>query len=452
MGYYGILTSVLTLISSVTDLGVSKSSIRNISEAKGEKDHDKIVTTVTVVSKLIFASGSIGALLTILLSYYLSIWTFGEPSYWLSFVLIGIAVFFTVVKNGQAAIFQGLREFSIITKNTIITASLSFFISIPLLFFFGKDGILYTVLATAFIGFVISKFYVEQLEYKIEGKNNVYLTRRNSQAIIKLGVAMMLVSFLVALSGYVIRAYISVNGSLVEVGHFQAGFQIISGYFGIIFTSMASDYFPRISAINKDDAKLETEVNQQAVISLLLICPLVVILPYIMPFIIPLLYSKDFAVSVDYVNVALFGIVFQAGSQTMGMIFLAKNNVKIYTLYVFSIQMLCLLINIIGYSYMGILGLGITFSLNMFIHLLSTQLLVYHIYKISFDSSFLFTLLVILAFSVSAFITKDLNGNAKLLVASLLILLSFSYTVYSLKSLLKIRSLADYLKKKLTKR
>lgn len=447
IGLYGIFSSVLSLITSVTDLGVSKSSIRNIAESNEDKNEEKTSETISLVSRLIFWTGSTGAILTILLSFYISKWSFGDSSYWFSFMLIGVAVFFTVIKNGQNAIFQGLRKYKLISKSTVLSSLLGVVVSIPLIYFFGESGIVYSILSFAVIGFMISKFYLKEIEFSTDKK--IPLSKTNSYNIIKLGVAMMLVTFLVSLSGYLIRAFISSAGSIKDVGYFQAGFQIISGYFGIIFTSMATDYFPRISAINSDNRKLEREVNQQAVVSLLLICPLVVVLPYIMPYVISILYSNDFRISIDYVNIALFGIIFQAGSQTMGMILLAKNNAKVFTVSVFVFQTIFLISNIVGYKYYGVQGLGITFSINMFIHLVGIQILNYKLYKISFNFSFYRHILLILIFALLAYLTKELEFIYKLSIGSLLILTSISYSLLSFKKLLSIKSYSVIIKGKL---
>lgn len=448
IGLYGLYTSALSLITTVADLGVSKSSVRNIAVADGTQEKEEIEKTISVVSKLIYVTGAIGALITILLSFQISKWSFGDTSYWISFVFLGICVFFTIVKNGQSAIFQGLRKYKLMTKSTIYSSLLSLIVSAPLIYFFKEDSIIYVILAGAVIAFVVTKLYLTQIEYTIAEKKTK-LTRQNSTDLIRLGLSMMLVSFLVALSGYIIRAYISNYGTVTDLGYFQAGFQIISGYFGIIFTSMTTDYFPRISAIQDDNQKLTQEVNQQATITLLLICPLVVILPFIMPYVIKILYSSEFSPTVEYVNIALFGIIFQAGSQTMGMILLAKNNAKVFTVSVFLFQSIFLILNILGFKYYGILGLGITFSINMLIHIVGVQLLNYFLYKITYKKHFFITLIIVLIFAVSANFVSHINGLFFYIGGSVLIITSLIYVLLKLKKLLKIDSFVGLIKNKL---
>lgn len=449
IGLYGIYTSALGLITSIADLGVSKSAIRNIAETAEEKNEENVSEIISLVRKLVFWTGSVGAIATILFSRHISQWSFGNSSYWLSFVLIGIAVFFTITNNGQQAIFQGLRRYKLISKSTIISSVLGFLVSLPLIYFYGEKGIVYSLVSLAFISFLVSRFYIRQIGYSSTFETT--LTKSKSFNIIKLGLSLMLVSFLVSLSGYLIRTYISLSGSINDVGYFQAGFQIISGYFGIIFTSMTTDFFPRISAINKDNAKLEREVNQQAIVTVLLICPLVVLLPYIMPLVISVLYSKEFVISIDYVNIALFGIIFQAGSQTMGMILLAKNNAKVFVSSVFLFQLQFLILNIVGYYYYGILGLGLTFSINMLIYLIVIQLIIYKIYKIRFYVKFLKHIIAVFLFGLGAFYSRNFEIILRVFIGTTLIIASLWYTIFYFKKILEIKSILEMIKNKIRK-
>lgn len=451
IGLYGLYTSALSLITTVADLGVSKSSVRNIAVADGTQHKEEIEKTISVVSKLIYVTGAIGALITILLSFQISKWSFGDTSYWISFVFLGICVFFTIVKNGQSAIFQGLRKYKLMTKSTIYSSLLTLIVSAPLIYFFKEDSIIYVILAGAVIAFVVTKLYLTQVEYTIAEKKTK-LTRQNSTDLIRLGLSMMLVSFLVALSGYIIRAYISNYGTVTDLGYFQAGFQIISGYFGIVFTSMTTDYFPRISAIQDNNLKITQEVNQQAIVTLLLICPLVVILPFIMPYVISILYSTNFSPTVEYVNIALFGVIFQAGSQTMGMILLAKNNAKVFTITVLVGQAISLALNILGYKYYGILGLGITFSVNMLIHLVIVQSINSILYKISFSRHFYISLIIVLLLAFTANYSIRLEGVLYYIVGGALVLISFLFVLLRLKKLLKVKSLTSLIKLKFTRK
>lgn len=94
----------------------------------------------------------------------------------------------------------------------------------------------------------------------------------------------MLMSFMLELINLTVASYISNHGGLDILGYYQSGITIISGYFGIIITSMSTEYYPRISAVNKDNRKLNDAVNTQSEVGLLLALPLVVLFVFLSPF------------------------------------------------------------------------------------------------------------------------------------------------------------------------
>ena len=83
----------------------------------------------------------------------------------------------------------------------------------------------------------------------------------DGKGMIKMGLAFMYLSLFGMLSDFIIRAFISHQSGLDEVGIFQAGSTIVVAYFGIITTALTTDYYPRISAIHSDNQALVIEVN-----------------------------------------------------------------------------------------------------------------------------------------------------------------------------------------------
>lgn len=80
-------------------------------------------------------------------------------------------------------------------------------------------------------------------------------------------------SIMTTLFSYILKAYIGNIGGLEEVGYYQAFFSIVNGYIGVIFTAMATDFYPRLSANNNDNIGMTLLVNEQISLSLLILCP-----------------------------------------------------------------------------------------------------------------------------------------------------------------------------------
>ena len=452
IGIIGLFTSSYSMIQSAAGLGINQSAVRNLSEVKNENNENKTSKIVTVVSRLLWFTSILGAVITILLSKRLSIWTFGNEVHSFEYMLLSIVVFLNIFNLGQHAILQGMRMLKPLASASILGASVGLVLSIPLYYFLGEDGIVLSLILTGLSAVLISRFYVNRIRIK-----KTYLSLKdtiaNSKEMIKLGVSLMMMSFIVSGVGLILRAYISNYGNVDQVGVFQAGYTIIHSYFGMVFTAMSKDYFPRISAINKDNQKVRNATNQQAEIALLLIGPLIILLLFLSPLLIRILYTENFLEAVSFVNLAVFGIIFQAGSQTMGLILIAKNRGDLFVYTVLGFQTIFLLNNILLYRLFGIEGLGLSFAINMLIHLAGIQLILYKTYKITYSTSFYKILLITLIFSLFSYFTRNVEQEfIKYFIGFVILCLSASFSYSQLKKVMGIKSVGSLLKKKIQKR
>ena len=111
--------------------------------------------------------------------------------------------------------------------------------------------------------------------------------------MIKMGIALMFVTFAGMVSEYIIKIYISNIADLSTVGIYQAGLTIVSGYFSIVIVAMMTDYYPRISGVYDNNERLREELNRQVKVGLILITPLIVIFMFVMHIFVELLYSTN---------------------------------------------------------------------------------------------------------------------------------------------------------------
>lgn len=451
VGLFGIFTTTLNLINSVSDLGISKSSVRNVSVAVATNDRDKVSKTIFVFNVFLFLLSVLSAILTFVFSKQLSFYSFGNYNYSWAFAWLSIAVFLTSISTGQLAILQGARHVKSLAKASTFGAVIGLVISVPLFYFFGEIGIVCSLVASALIGLFFSYWFYKKIEIsKVTVTKNELISE--GKDMIKLGIAMMLVSFLVALSGFVLRSYINQKSGVDSVGLFQAGFTIISGYFGMIFTAMSTDYFPRLSAISDDNKKIESEVNQQSIIALILLGPLVVLLLFIMPLVIEILYTSKFKEATNYVNWAIFGVVFQAAGQTMGMILLAKNRSTVFVSFVFIFQILFLGTSVFFFETFGMKGLGMAYSINMFLYMVVLQVIIKNLYNIKFLPRFYKIICTILIITIVSFLTKDVeNLYVRYLIGVILISASLFYSISMLKNILEISSIIGLIKNKINR-
>jgi len=76
MGISGLLNSTTTFISSLTNFGLVTSSVKNISEANSTSNQEKISRVITILRRLVWLTGTLGMVVTLILSPVLSRLTF----------------------------------------------------------------------------------------------------------------------------------------------------------------------------------------------------------------------------------------------------------------------------------------------------------------------------------------------------------------------------------------
>ncbi len=253
-GVIGLLNSTLRIIGDFTKVGLDTSAVKEISEQNTQADNSKVSEIISVLEKIIWITGTLGALITIVFSKVISRLTFGNTDYTYAFVWLSIAVLFTQLTKGKIAILQGTRRLKKLASANLISSSISLVITLPLYYFFKIDGIVPALIGTALITFGIFKFFTKEVDIPRISFTKKELFHK-SKAMLLLGATMSVTSMIVALTGFLIQIFIRSTDSLEAVGFYSAGFLIVNAYVGMIFTAMSTDYFPRLAAINTDDKK-----------------------------------------------------------------------------------------------------------------------------------------------------------------------------------------------------
>lgn len=436
-GIISILNSSATLISSITNLGLQTSAVRDIAAAKECKSD--ITKTVTITNKLAIATSLIGCIVTILLSPFLSDWFFHNSDYTITFVLLSSVVLFTGLYNQCYAILQGLRKLSYLAISSILGAFLGLIVSIPLYYFLREFGIIWSLIISAFFTFFVEYFFVKKsvaLFYNISFRRAI----KEGFPTIKLGIFIALSNNIAYLVQFILKAFISNVANVSEVGLFQAGWSLNTMYAGMIFTAMSKDYYPRLCQSSNRNYELQSKMNEQAEIGLLLLSPMVIILITFIEPVLKLLYSSDFISVASMTVLLLFGTLIQVASWSLGYVFLAKSNGKLYFFNEVGTKLLMLPTYILGYNYGRLEGLGIAFIVNQVIYILWVILVSYKYYSIVFSKTFIKLLSLILSIIIVFLFLRKFVLN--LLIINLLFsLLFFAFSLWRLNKRVELLSL-----------
>ena len=123
--------------------------------------------------------------------------------------------------------------------------------------------------------------------------------------MIRLGIAFVVAGIFGSGADFLIRASLNNIASLNMLGLYNAGFMMSVTYAGMVFTSMETDYYPRLAAVGHDVHQMSNTVNHQVEVSLLMISPLLVAFSIGAPIIVQLLYSKEFLDVVPMIQITV---------------------------------------------------------------------------------------------------------------------------------------------------
>jgi PST family polysaccharide transporter len=371
---------------------------------------------------------------TIVLSYWLSQLVFGNSDYVFSFVLISVAVLFNQLTTGNTAILQGLRHLKDLAKSTVWASFASLLAIIPLYYFLGLDGIVPVIILTSLFTFLFSWYFSKNIKTnkaKITFKDSL----NDSKSMMKLGFVLSLGGFATILTTYVIQIFLTNKAGVDEVGFYNAAFIIVNAYVGVIFTAMSKDYFPRLSAIVDTFEKMKRTVNEQAMVALLLITPIIIIFIAFAPFLIELLFSKEFLPILGIVTFAILATIFKAVSWCLGYIIVAKGDSKLFIVTEVVFAILLFVMSIIGYLQGGLTGIGLSYLAYYIIYLIGVKIIASKKYQFQFNKELYRVFSICVLFCGLAF-TATLVENVVLKYVFLItmILLSSIFTLVQLNN------------------
>ncbi|APQ19335.1 O-antigen translocase [Maribacter hydrothermalis] len=448
IGILGLIMSTTKLISSLTNFGLGISAVKEIAVAFELGDEKQLSKTIVIVKRWIWYTGIFGAILTIILSPFLSELTFGNKDYTIAFVWLSITLLLNQLTSGSFVFLQGLRKLKYLAKANVIGAASGLLVSVPIYYYMGVDGIVPAMIFTAILGFLVAFYFTKKVK-----TTPVPVSFKETKTK---GKSMLIMGFMLSISGimvlgvsYVIRIFINNNGGVEDVGLYNAGIAIISTYVGLLFTAMETDYFPRLSAVVHDNEKAVDLINQQAEIAILILAPVLIVFLVFVDWIITILYSSEFIPIKEMIYWAAIGMFFKVAAWVVAFFFIAKGASKLFFWNELVTNIYTLILNLVGYYYWGLAGLGISYLLSYFVYLIQIYTITKNKYNFNFTPSVvkIFLLQFLLAI-VCLLTTKLFSPVWSYSIGSVVILISMYYSFIELDARLNLKDLmAKYLKK-----
>ena len=441
IGVQGLYQSALDLVKHATSLGIAQSAVLDVAEANGTGDAHRVSTIITVLHRIVWFTGLLGMVVVIAASPILSKTSFGDNTHILPFIILSVILLIEQLSVGQKVVLQGLRRMKDLAKASAIGATISLVLTVPFYIIWKVDGIVPALIVSALVAMSVSWYYSRKVKFspvRISFRETV----SEGKNMIVMGFFMSITSLLTMAVSYVLRSLIRKWGGTEDVGLFQAGFVIMNTYVGLVFNAMATDYYPRLAAINKDNEKCNETISHQGEVSVLILAPLLILCIIAMPLIIRILYSDQFLPIGGYIKWACLGMMFRLIAWLISYTFVAKADSKLFAINETVANFLYLALSLVGYRLWGLTGLGIAFFVQYILYFLQVFLIAKFRYGFRFTRTFIKVYLVQLLVVVASFLTIMLvPGPARFVLGSLLLVVSAFVSIRGLNSRLDLRAI-----------
>lgn len=356
VGLFGIYNTTVETIAALTDSGLRNTSVREIAQAQRDQSTlDRIVAVVRSWSAVI---GIVAALLMIAAAPVLSLTIFGTINYWWQFAILSAATLCNSLMSGERAVLQGLSRFKPLATTSMYSSLGGLLISIPLFYYIGDGGIIWSFVAYPIVGLTV--IYFNRYIPKIHHRPSRQLLGEGRQ-MVTLGGYMAIALFVGNLAQTIFIAWLNREASTAEVGFYNAGSTLCIRYVGFIIAAIGMEFYPRLSAHIHSKKRVELFVTHEIALLMTAIVPIVLCFLICREWIVRILYTEEFMVIIPFITVAICHTIFRASSQIIAFTMVARGNGRIYllveTLDSFTGMSLCIL----GYHFFGLVGIGYAF-------------------------------------------------------------------------------------------
>ena len=374
MGLVGNFSSIMEMVRTFAGMGISNSGVRQIAEATGSGDEQRVARTVKTLRCVALWSGTLGALALVALCIPLAHFTFrgdieikdvlfDTRAQVGAVALLAIAVLFMDISGGQMALVQGMRRIGDLARINVLGALWGTVFSVPIVYFWGARGVVPSLICVAAMGILTSWWYARKIkvaEVKMERGQFLHETKE----LLKMGVVFMASGLMTTGVAFLVRVIITRQINLDAAGYYQAAWGLGGFYIGYVLSAMGTDFYPRLTAAANDREECNRMVNEQTEVGMLLAGPGLIATLTFSGLLMHLFYSKQFGdapIAVELLRWICLGMIMRVASWPMGFVLLAKGERKLYFWTEFLSNLLYVGFVWGGARVFGLKGVGVAF-------------------------------------------------------------------------------------------
>ena len=411
MGLMALFNSTVRLISDTTGLGLGMSAVRELSRLYDEEHHEELKSRIELIRSWSLITACLGFVLCVVLSPLINHYTFSWGNHTLHFMLLAPIIALTALSAGELSILKATRKLRRLAEISIYGVLCALATSVPLYYIFGESAIVPSLIIIALSQFIITITYsFHYYPYRVHFDSDTF---SEAKPMLRLGISFLGAGIMGSGSDFIVRSFLNYEGSLDDVGLYNAGYMITMTYAGVIFSAMETDYFPRLSSVNNNVEERNLLVNRQLEVSLLLISPLLILLMSILPIALPLLYSDAFLAVLPMVKVAIFAMFMRSLELPVAYITLSRGDSKAFFLLETTYYLLFIMMFWLGYKYAYLFGVGLGLVVTGLLFNIILYAFAYQKYSFCISKRMLLYLAIQLSLAVLVYFVSS-NSNTLL--------------------------------------
>ena len=433
MGLMALFNSTVRLISDTTGLGLGMSAVRELSRLYDEEHHEELKSRIELIRSWSLITACLGFVLCVVLSPLINHYTFSWGNHTLHFMLLAPIIALTALSAGELSILKATRKLRRLAEISIYGVLCALATSVPLYYIFGESAIVPSLIIIALSQFIITITYsFHYYPYRVHFDSATF---SEAKPMLRLGISFLGAGIMGSGSDFIVRSFLNYEGSLDDVGLYNAGYMITMTYAGVIFSAMETDYFPRLSSVNNNVEERNLLVNRQLEVSLLLISPLLILLMSTLPIALPLLYSDAFLDVLPMVKVAIFAMFMRSLELPVSYIALSRGDSKVFFLLEMTYYLLFITMFWLGYKNAYLFGIGLGLVVTGLLFNLILYAFAYQKYSFCISKRMLLYLAIQLFLAgLVYFISSNSNTLLSWSIQGASIVTSFCFSFYILRN------------------
>jgi PST family polysaccharide transporter len=438
-GFFGMYITIAELARTMAGLGINSSGVRQIAEAVGSGDAQRIARTVTTLRRVALYSGLVGALLLLILCQPVSWYSFQDYNHAGAIALLAFVAFCGDISAAQLALVQGMRRIADLARMNVLGALYGTVFGIIIVYYWREKGLVPSLICVAVMTVLTSWWYARKI--KVE---KVQITTKDvvaeASALVKLGLIFMVSALATQGSAFLVRLIIARELSLASVGLYHAAWTLGGMYIGFIIQAMGTDFYPRLTGAANRPVECNRLVNEQAEVGLLMAGPGIMGTMALAPIVITFFNSAAFIEAAGILRWLCLGMLLRVIAWPMGFIVLARGERKIFFWSEVLAAVGYVALTAIGIRLFGLEGAGIAFfamyAMYCFVnYFIARRLTGFRWTPANRKLWFFFAPMVAIVFCVGHF---RFPGNIGALIIGTLIAIGAG--IYSIRALCKLMS------------